>query len=330
MRAVITGGSGFLGSHLAELLLKKNHQPVCLSRGRTDTSYLKSLGLTPVKADVMDRGSIEKNIGPGDLIFHTAAILGSAKADPKDYMAFNVQGTVNVLEAAIRSGAGKFIFVSTTAAMGPVGFPEAPMTEKTPCRPDSAYGKSKLKAEKKIHELAQSKIPCLIVRPHIIYGPRSNPISSTARLFSAMQKKTALIIGNTKNYFPLCYVKNLAAAMVYLAQKQDHGIHTYLVGDQEILSLGEVMELIGREFGINKRIVHIPYWLPYSIAAAADLAGRLFHFTPLLSRDVVRGMAKSLYLYDLSKTKGAGFEPPFTLEEGIKETARWIKIRSAC
>jgi len=328
MRAVITGGSGFLGSHLTELLLKKNYQPVCLSRGRADTSYLESLGITPVKADIIDRGSIEKNISPGDLVFHTAALLGSARADPKQYLAFNVQGTVNVLEAAISRKAEKFIFASTTAAMGPVGLPEAPMTEETPCRPDSAYGKSKLEAEKKIHELAKGKIPCIIVRPHIIYGPRSNPTSSTARLLSVMRKKTALIIGDTKDYFPLCYVKNLAAAMVYLAQKQNSGIHTYLIGDQEILSLGKVMELIGREFGINKRIVRIPYWLPYSIAAAADLAGRLFHFTPFLSRDVVRGMAKSLYLYDLSKAKRAGFEPPFTLEEGIKETTRWLK--SAC
>jgi len=327
VRAVITGGTGFLGSHLINQLIKKGYEIVCLSRGTTDTSYIESIRVPIIKANITDRENIEKNIKEGDMVFHIAAILGAAKASAEKYNEINIKGTINVLEAAIKKKARSFIFISSFTAMGPVGSVEKPMNEDTACHPDSLYGESKLEAEKKIHEIAKGKIPCVILRPPIIYGPRTNSLSAASMLFNNMRKKTFVIIGNTKNYFAICYVKNLAAAMVYFAEKHRTGIHTYLITDDQSVRLEDILMHLRKGFGVNKRIIHIPYWLPYSIAFILELAGKVFRFSPLLSRDIVRGIAKNVYCHDISKAINNGYKPVATLAEGIRETAEWIKVQ---
>lgn len=327
MRAVITGGTGFLGSHLINQLIKKGYEIACLSRGATDTSYIESIGVPIIQANITDRENIEKNIKEGDVVFHIAAILGAAKTSAEKYNEINIKGTINVLEAAIKKKAGSFIFISSLAAMGPVGSIEKPMNENTPCHPDSLYGESKLEAEKKIHEIAKGKIPCVILRPSIIYGPRTNSLSAAFMLFNNMRKKTFVIIGNTKNYFSICYVKNLVAAMVYFAEKHKTGIHTYLITDDQSVRLEDILMHLRKGFGVNKRIIHIPYWLPYSVAFILELAGKVFRCSPLLSRDIVRGIAGNVYCHDLSKAINNGYKPAASLAEGIQETVEWIKAQ---
>lgn len=325
MRAVVTGGSGFLGSHLIDILVEKKYKTICLSRGKTDTSHLEPINVPVSTVNITDKRNVEKFIQEGDMVFHTAAILGAAKASRQQYMETNVNGTVNVLEAAIKKKAKIFVFPSSFAAMGPVGSPKNPMAEDTPCKPDSLYGESKLEAEKKILEIAKDKITCIIVRPPIIYGPRANSLSAAARLFSGMQKKTFVIVGSTKNYFSLCYVKNLASAIVHFAETHKNGIHTYLIADGEPVTLNDILMLIRKAFCVNKNIVHIPAELAYFAASCFEIAGRTFKFTPLLSRDIVKGMVESCYYYDISKAKKAGYKPVSSLEEGINETAVWMK-----
>lgn len=325
MRAVITGGTGFLGSHLADILLEKNYEVLCLSRGLTDTSYLDSIKVPVIKASITDKKSLEDNIKEGDTVFHIAAILGAAKASKEQYQKINVEGTVNVLEAAIAKKAKTFVFISSFGTMGPVGTPEKPMTEETPCKPDSLYGESKYEAEQKIKELAKDKITCIIVRAPIIFGPRANQNSAASKLFNNMRKKTFVIIGDTENYFPICYVKNLTSAMIHFAGKHAAGIHTYIIADGDPVKFRGLLAHISRAFGVNKRIVRIPYLLAYSIAAVLELTGKLLGFTPMLSRDIVKGMAKSVYYYDLSKARNDGYKPVATLEEGVIITADYIK-----
>ncbi len=328
MKAVITGGSGFVGSHLAEMLLEQKIDVICLGRGIADPSYLVGKKIPFEKADIMDSNSIEKYISKGDIVFHIAAVLGSARANAEQYNKFNVDGTVNVLEAAIKKKAGTFIFVSSLAAMGPVGSLAQPMNEETPCVPDSTYGISKLSAEIKIHEIAQERITCIIVRPPIIYGARMNLGSGAGTLFKNMCKKNFIIIGNTENYFPVIHVKNLCHSMIHLADRHTSGIHTYIVSDGKPTKFKDFLSLIKNEFGINKRTIHLPYSLIYSIAWAFETAGRIFHFIPMLSRDIVRGVGTDYYNYDMAKAENIGYAAIMSQHDAVHETAEWVKSMS--
>lgn len=325
MKAVITGGSGFVGSHLAEMLLEQKVNVICLGRGIADPSYLAEKKIPFEKADIMDGNSIEKHISKGDTVFHIAAVLGSARASAEQYNKFNVDGTVNVLKAAIKKKARTFIFVSSLAAMGPVGSLDQPMNEETQCVPDSAYGVSKLSAENRINEIAQGKITCIIVRPPIIYGARMHLSSGAGTLFKNMRKKTFIIIGNTENYFPVIHVKNLCHSIIHLADKHQRGIHIYIVSDGKPTKFKDFLSLIRNEFGINKRTIHLPYSLIYSIAWAFEMAGRLFHFVPLLSRDIVRGAGTDYYNYDMTKAEKAGLNALLSQHDAVQETAEWVR-----
>jgi len=325
MRAVITGGSGLVGSHLAEMLLARKYDVISLSRGSMDTSFLSGIGARAVKADITDKQSVKKNIEKGDAVFHTAAALGAARGSSRVYDEANVKGTVNVLEASIEKDAGIFVFVSSFSAMGPAGSVEKPMSEETPCRPHNLYGKSKLEAEQRIREIAKDRIPCLIVRPPVIYGPRMNMYSGASRIFTNMMKKTFVIIGNTQNYFPFCYVKNLVSAMIYFAEKKEEGILTYLIADSDPVKFSDMLMLIRNAAGVNKRIIRMPRWIAYSLASVLGLTGRIFGFNPALSRDVVREITGNGMYYDISKARESGYEPPYTIEEGVAETVDWLK-----
>ena len=325
MRAVIIGGTGFLGSHLIDHLLQKDYDILCIGRAGSDTTYIDSLAIPRVVGDIMDQDSIEQHLQEADIVFHLSALLGVAKVSREQYFMVNVDGAINVLEAAISKHAKAFVFPSSFGAMGPVGTLEQPMDEDTPCRPDSYYGESKLAAEKKIRKIGAGKIACIVVRPPSIFGPRSAPKASASLLFKTMRRKTAIIVGDTLNYLPICFVKNLVVAMVTFAEQKQSGHHTYLIAEDPPIKFNELLAMIGQEFGITKRILHIPFWLAYSIAWIFDMLGKLFGFTPLLSRDVVLGMAKSVYFYDIAKALKDGYQPVATLAEGIRETAEWMQ-----
>jgi nucleoside-diphosphate-sugar epimerase len=320
MRAVVTGGTGFVGGHLVDLLLEKKYDIVNISRGITQNSLDKKI--THVTADINSPDTLVDIIKKDDVVFHVAALLGSAAASEEEYNRVNIDGTINVLNRAIESGAKTFIYVSTFAGMGPVGSLDKPMTELTPCKPDNIYGASKYKAEERIKEISSGKITVIVLRPNIIFGPGFNPATAAAKLFSNMQKKNFIIIGNTENYFPMCYVKNLTHAMVHFAEHHNSGFHTYLVADGEPVKFKETLKMIKDEFGINKRIIHIPYFLPITVAHLMVFFGKVFHFNPLVAPYIIKAIAKNGFYYDMSKTIREGFNPPFTLQTAIKETAK--------
>ena len=152
--------------------------------------------------------------------------------------------------------------------------------------------------------------------------------SGAGTLFKNMSKKNFIIIGNTENYFPVIYVKNLCHSMIHLADKHTSGIHIYIVSDGKPTKFKDFLLLIKNEFGINKRTIHLPYFLIYSIAWFLEMAGKLFRFTPLLSRDIVKGAATNYYYYDMSKAENAGLKAIMSQRDAVKETAEWVKSTS--
>ena len=325
MRAVVTGGAGFLGSHLIDYLLEKKYEVVCLDREDCSREYTDSIGVPVVECDVLKPNAAAEHIREGDYVFHLAAYLGKAEVTKEEFVALNVTSAEQVCRDAAAGGAAKFIFPSSLAAMGPGGTEDSPMTEETECDPVTSYGWTKYAAELRIKKICSGTMDCHIFRPPPFYGPRMNPVTSSYILFDRMQKKKIAIVGTGRNYFPLCYVKNLARGMVDLTEKSGNGTHTWILADGPPARFNDILLALRKEFGKNEKIIHIPYRLAYSIASVFDFMGRVFNYTPLLTTDIVDGMAKSVYSYDISKAFEAGYEPAYTLEEGVKETADWLR-----
>jgi len=168
---LVTGGTGFIGSHLCEALIERGHHVTLLARPDDDTRWVDALPLARAIGDVTDKGSLAAAVRDADCVFHLAAVLGAP--DPQTYYRINGDGTRNLVQACLQSPRPprRFLLVSSIAAMGPSG-KHRTYSEETPCRPLSDYGKSKWQAEQELHRL-DGRLSWTIVRLPLVYGPRS-------------------------------------------------------------------------------------------------------------------------------------------------------------
>lgn len=266
MRAVVIGGAGFLGSHIIDRLLTEDFEVVCIDRQGCDTTYLDSIHVPVLYGDITDKESLKQRLQKGDVVFHIAAILGAARASWAAYEKVNVKGTMNAFDAALEKGADSFLFMSTYGVYGPHGSLERPLTEDMQPQPYSHYDQSKYLGEKYILDnAAKGSMNCVIFRAPVIYGPRANPMSGTATVFRSLKRGLFGVFGNAKQKFSVCYVKNLANAFVYFAQKRKQGVHIYNIAHTPVGTLEDFLSEIGKRYSF--RVLKLP--------ASARLSSRL-------------------------------------------------------
>ncbi|HKH83604.1 MAG TPA: NAD(P)-dependent oxidoreductase, partial [Gemmatimonadales bacterium] len=176
MKALVTGATGFVGSHLAEVLRQRGDDVTALARSPTKAKALESAGIMVIPGDLHDQAALERAAEQQDVVFHVAGLV--AAREEGEFLRANLGGTQNVLSAAASSGRPRFVFVSSLAAAGP-SQRGSPLTGEEPGRPVTAYGRSKLAAEQSLKE---SSLPWTIVRPPIVYGPRDREILKVFRL----------------------------------------------------------------------------------------------------------------------------------------------------
>jgi len=181
MRALVTGASGFIGSNLVDRLLPEGVSVKCLVRRRSNLAWLKHLPVTLVTGDFQEPASLAPAVADTEVVFHVA---GATRAPRRAlYFRGNFEATRNLLRACENYGPAdqKFILISSLAAAGPSE--GVPLTEDQPPRPVSAYGESKLWAERAVLEFSQKR-PATIIRPPAVYGPRTGILCCSSRASS--------------------------------------------------------------------------------------------------------------------------------------------------
>ncbi|MCK6590321.1 MAG: SDR family NAD(P)-dependent oxidoreductase [Polyangiaceae bacterium] len=171
MKVFVTGASGFLGSHVAEQLSAEGHSVVALVRRSSNTKFLSTLkNVELAYGAVEDAASVRAAVKGADAVVHSAGLVKAR--NEQEFHRVNVEGTRNVLEAAAEecSGPRRFVFVSSLAAVGP-SIDGKPVGTEAEGKPVTAYGRSKLAAERLVLE-AKEKLPVVVLRPPMIYGPR--------------------------------------------------------------------------------------------------------------------------------------------------------------
>ena len=319
-RAVITGGTGFVGRKLTERLLKQGVEVLWVSRTEPGGGDLPD-GVKWMFGDLENAESLRDSMASGDHVFHLAAMLGAERASRRKYNSVNVMGTANILREAIKKEAAHFQFLSSFAAMGPVGSPENPMTEATPPKPSSLYGRSKLAAEEQVSRLATGKMPCTILRPPIIYGQGANAASAAARLFDLAAKAKPLIFGSGSNTFPVCHIDNLASAMLQTNSVASGNVEIYLVADDPPTSLIEFLRSLRAPQNLNGHIRKFPASLAWGLASVMEAIAHPLGRSPILSTEVVGGLTRSDSHFDIGKLKVTGWKPDVTMVDG---TAAWV------
>jgi nucleoside-diphosphate-sugar epimerase len=309
---VVTGGSGFLGSKVADRLRKEGFTVYQMALPNEDVE-----GEWFFKGDITDPGKFE--FPPAGTVVHCAGILESSH--PTDELMFKVnhEGTMNVYNEGIRKGMKRMVFISTVAAIGPQGTTEKGMTEDMVPAPKDAYGRSKLKAEQYITKKGmEDGLDVIILRPTVLYGEGMNIHSSGMKTFSSIDKGIMPMVGGGRTIYNLLHVDNFIDAIV-LSVMKGSGTVTYHVSEgpythKEVV--GKIEERLGKKGHRN-----IPKCILYILARSFETLSPLMKGPPIISMTKYRGLTTSIWHLDYSRIrKELGYEPTVSLAEGVDRT----------
>lgn len=319
---LVTGGTGFIGSHLVEELIARKRKVRCLVRKTSNISHLKKLGVELVFGDLADKDFLKKAVGGVETIYHLAAIARPMSIPNRLYFEVNVQGTRNLLEACFGKNLKKIIYMSSISVVGP-SRDGRPVNENTPPNPIDVYGKSKLAAEKIVFDfIKKHNLPILILRAPMVFGPRDFEL---VRFFKAIKTRFFPIKGSGQGGFEFCYVRNLVQASL-LAEKKGEIGEIYHISNPRPYTIDEVKQVIAKALGVKLLNISFPYWFLKTGGWVIEVWGKLFHFHPPFSKNTVVWMTTNFWVCDISKAKQKlGYQPQYSLEEGITETVKWYQ-----
>ncbi len=249
-KVLVTGGTGFLGKYLCDSLIK-NGAILRILDFRAPNYEIT--GAEFFEADIRDKDKVS-NLSDGmDVVFHLAAMPSIARGRQADYYEINVGGTENMLEAALRKGAKKFVHVSSSTVYGVPS--EFPLKETSPVHPIGKYGRSKLKAEELCFEYGSKGLSVSIIRPRVIIGPGRIGIFSI--LFDRiLQNRPVYILGKGNNVFQFTHVLDMANACIKAAESRESGIFT--VGSGQALTVKEELLALIKHAHSKSRIISVP------------------------------------------------------------------------
>lgn len=323
MKALITGGNGFIGSHLIERLLNHGYQVKCLVRKTSNLRWIRDLPIEFVIGDITDISSLLPIVFDIDYIYHLSGVLRANKES--DFFHVNHEGTKNLLEACRQKNPSikRFIYVSTQAAAGP-GTDAIPLTEEDFPNPISIYGKSKRLAEKVVLEY-QKFFPVTIIRPPIVYGPRDDDF---LEVFKYIKFGIKPLVGKGEKFISTIYVHDLVRGIQTAAEHSSAENQIFFISNNQAYSWIELENTIARVMDKKAITIRFPEFLLDVAAYLSEQVAKIFKHAAILNRDKANEMKQNFWLVDSSKAeKTLGFVAEFPLETGLKETYQWYRLQ---
>lgn len=316
---LITGASGFVGSHLVETALAAGMKVWAGMRETSSRRWLQDERINFITLSLNDAQKLGKQLsayrkehGGWDYVVHVA---GATKAaNEAEFMRANCEATANLLDAlcALDMVPRRFVLMSSLSA-APVG----------DAQPDTAYGRSKLAAEQRVKDVAD-KMDCIVLRPTGVYGPREQDYMLMAK---SIKRHVDFAVGFKPQYITFIYVKDLCdAAMLALTDGKSGAI--YPLSDGATYTSRDFSRLLQKELGV-RHVVHItaPLWLLKAVCCVGQWWGGITHKMTALNRDKYNILKRRDWRCDISQAvEELGYKPQYDLARGVAETIRKSKL----
>jgi len=321
LKALVTGGNGFTGSHLVRRLREGGASVRMLARDPAKCANSSGIGVDIVPGDIRDQAAVDRAVNGMEFVFHLAAAYRTAGLPDSDYRDIHVKGTENVLSSSLRYGVRRVVHCSTVGVHGHIERP--PASEEYPFHPGDIYQVTKLEGERIAVAFGrESGLPVTIIRPCAIYGPGDLRL---LKLFRIASGRIKWLLGDGRNFYHMVYVDDLCEAFLLSAIRENVAGETFIIGGKEVLSLDQLVDLIADELGAPGRIVHLPAAPVQVLATLCERMCEPFHIAPPIYRRRVDFFTKSRSFDIRRATTLLGYAPAVGIREGVRRTADWYR-----
>ena len=320
MEVLVTGGTGFLGQHLARALLAKGHSVHILGRNfaKAGPRELIAGGAIPITADLRDRAAVDAACAGIEVVFHTGA-LSAPWGKLVDFHDINVGGTEAVLAGCLAHGARRLIYISSPSVVFD-GRDQRLVLEDVPYphRFASTYSLTKKLGEDRVNAAAAAGFQTVILRPKAIFGPGDQAL--LPRLIAAARQNRLPQIGDGNNLVDLTYVENVVQALMLALDAPAAIGNTYTITNDEHVPLWDIVRSVLSRLNLSTKLRRVPLSVALAAASLMELRAALTGQEPLLTRYTAAILART-QTYDISAAKrDLGYAPCVSIADGTERT----------
>lgn len=324
MRVFVSGATGFIGIQLVKRLLSQGDTVHALYRSESKADLIRFAGVELFKGDILDTASLKIAMDGCQLAYHAAAFAGVWSKDPTRVFSLNVDGALNVIQAARENGLARVVVTSTAGILGPSR--KDPVHESTP--PPSSfftlYEESKFQLEQKLLGRNEGSPEVVVVNPTRVYGPgylsESNGVTRMIKQY--LEGSWRLLPGNGRSLGNYVHVEDVVNGHLLAMQKGKAG-ERYVLGGENISYL-QLFQYIRKASGVRYRLFKVPLAImlmaAYTMKGISVLTGR----PPLIVPNLVRKFNQNWIVSSQKAIRELGFEAR-SAETGITQTVQWIQ-----
>jgi len=320
-KILVTGATGFVGSHLVEALVNRGEDVHCLVRSNSNLRWLKKLPINLIKGDCTNFSSLKSLPSDVEFVFHLAGLIKAKKKTA--FYQVNYQGTVNLIKICLikRWSLKRFIFVSTLAVHGSPS--NSVIRSSDMPNPLTHYAKSKWLAEQALLKV-RNKLHVIIFRPTAVYGPRDRELLGYYRLI----KMGWAPILNPSARLSLCYILDLIQALIKALKANVPFGSTFLISDGRAYTWSGVVKTVASLLGTSPHFIYFPKRLTSIVAIAAEAVAKISRQPIMFSRDKLKEILQNTWICDISNSiYNLAYQPSYSLKNGMAETISWYKAQ---
>jgi nucleoside-diphosphate-sugar epimerase len=320
---LVTGGTGFTGSHLCRRLVAEGYTVRVLVRETSNRDALKGLAVEWAEGDLGDRSALAQATQGIDTVYHIAALFRPENVSRQQMQATNVEGTRHLLDASIKAGVKRFVHCSTVGVHGDIKHP--PANEKTPYAPGDYYQDSKTDGEKLVLQYgAEGRLPIVVFRPGGIFGPGDLRF---LKLFKAIQTRRFMMFGSGQVLYQLIYIDDLIDGILRCGTQDAALGNAYILTGAAPVTLNDLVQEIASVLQVPPPWLRLPVMPLYWAGFVCETICKPLGINPPLYRRRVDFFRKTRS-FDISKAQQElTFQPHVEFRAGLKRTADWYRAQ---
>lgn len=323
MQALVTGGTGFLGGHLVERLVRRGDKVRVLVRSTSNLTLLRSLGVELATGDITDAASVKIAASGVDAVFHAAA-LASDYGPAGKFRRMNVEGTQNVIDACRDERVPRLVHVSTQSVV--FAFDDHLGTDEShpvPARHRDPYSATKAEAERRVLAAHRGALFTTAIRPHLIWGPRDTTF--LPRIEALARRNQLILVDDGRQQVSLSYVDNVVDALLLGAERDGAGGEAFFVVDREPVGMRRFIASLCEATGVPGPKGSVPYGVAFAAGTMLEGIWKLLgkETPPPISRYGVAVIGRNMVFRWEKAHRLLGYSPAVDFEAGMRRIAAW-------